>query len=253
MPFNGPINISEQDIRTVLNPTQPSGATGLTPSTRYGQVGTTWDGASYTYAQANGTTALIAGNTCQAAAVVANHVGRTNATAEAIGSTTVVVPLGATAATLGQYAEGYLTVVSGTGIGYNYRILTNTAATSSGSTTVTLYDPILVALDTTSVLDLVPHPNSAALITPTSSPKNVIGVSTTAVPVSNYFWAQTVGPCSVIQNGTIAANTGIVPGATTAGTVDTEAASTIIQRLGYTTRAGTSTQAQLVELTIGNQ
>lgn len=252
MSFNGPVNISEQDIRTVQPQTQVSGATGYIPSLKYGQTAPTYDGRGYTYCL-NSTVALVAGFTCQAAAVVANHVGRTITVVQAIGSKTVVVPLGATAATLGQYTQGYLTVVSGTGLGYNYRILSNTAAALSTSTTVTLVDPILVALDATSVVDLVPHPNSATIVTPTSTPKNVIGVSDIAVPASNYFWAQNVGVSAVIQNGTIAANTGVIPGATTAGTVDTEATTTITQRLGYTTRAGTTTQSQLVNLTIGNQ
>jgi len=158
MAFNQPLNISEQDIRTTQARTQPSGATNYDPSIKFGDVGSTYDGRFYAYAFNSSAVALNAGYTVQAAAIVANHVGRTLTVAAALGATTVSVPLGATAATLGQYKQGYLTVVSGTGIGYNYRILTNTAAALSTSTTVTLVDPLLAALDTTSVVDLTPNP-----------------------------------------------------------------------------------------------
>lgn len=254
MPFNQPLNISEQDLRTVQAQTQPSGATGYTPSIKYGQTGATSDGRVYTYAL-NSSVALTAGLTVQAAATVANHVARTLTVVQAIGSTTVVVPLGATAATLGQYTQGYLDVVSGTGSGYKYRVVTNTAAALSTSTTVTLEDPLLVALDTTSVVDLVPHPNSATIVTPTSSPKNVIGISDIAVPAANYFWSQYQGIAAVFtdSNSGIAANTGVIPSTTVAGQLLVEATGTITQRLGYTTRATTTSQAQSVVLTITNQ
>jgi hypothetical protein len=253
MAFNGPVNISEQDIRTTQAATQPSGA-AWSPSLKFGQIGGINDGRVYTYSL-NSTVALTAGLTVQAAAIVANHVARTLSVAQAIGSTTVVVPLGNTAATLGQYSGGWLTVVSGTGSGYNYRVKTNTAASGNGTTTVTLVDPILVATDSTSIVDLVPHSNSATIVTPTSTPKNVIGVSDIAVPASNYFWAQTQGVAAVFTDsgGGIAANTGIIPSTTVAGQVIVEAASTITQRLGYTTRATTTSQAQLVNLSITNQ
>ena len=254
MAFNGPINISEQDIRTQQAATQPSGA-AWSPSLRFGQVGTTWDGKVYTYCLA-GATNLTAGYTVQETAVVANHQNRTNATVEAIGSYTVVVPLGNTAATLGQYAQGYLTVVSATGIGFNYRVKTNTAALGNGSTTVTLYDPLLVALDTTSVVSLTPSPQSLAIVTPTSTPLNVIGVNDINVTAGYYFWAQIQGTCSVFtdSNAGIAANTGIIPSATVAGAVVVESSSTITQRLGYVTgKATTASQAQLVVLNIVNK
>lgn len=254
MSFNQPLGISEQDIRTVQPQTQVSGATGYAPSIKYGQHGDISDGRVYTYCL-NSSVALVAGFTVQAAAVVANHVARTISVVQAIGSTTVVVPLGATAATLGQYSQGWLTVVSGTGKGYNYRIKTNTAAALSTSTTVTLIDPILVALDATSVVDLVPHSNSATIVTPTSTPTNVIGVSDIAVPAANYFWAQTSGVAAVFTDsgGGIAANTGVIPSTTVAGQIIVEGTGTITQRLGYTTRATTTSQAQLVNLSITNQ
>lgn len=252
MAFNQPLGISSQDIYTVQPVTQPSG-NSFVSDIKPGQIGETWDGRKFVFAQ-NGAVQLGAGllTMTTGSAVVSNHLGRTLSTAQAVGSTTVAVPLGATAATLNQYSYGYLVVVSGTGKGQLVRIKGNTAAASSGTTTVTLFDPLFVALDTTSVVSLYVHPASSVVVSTTSSQFQIIGSTLLTVPISNYFWAQVQGIASVQNNGGIAANTGVVPSATTAGNVDAEVASTITQRVGFGAygTASTTTQYQPIVLSI---
>lgn len=233
MSFNQVLQISEQDLRTVQALTQPSGAS-FTPSIKYGQLGGTSDGRQYVFGLNNATNAALPGNLQTAIPLTTGHFTRTNATVEPIGSTTVVVPLASNAATVNQYAQGYLTVVSGTGAGINYRIKSNTAATSSGSTTVSLLDPLVVALDTTSVLSLYPNPWSLFIISSTTvAVNNIVGVPNVNIPASNYGWLQVDGYCSVLSDGAITKNAQAVVSGNTAGAATIYTTSLVSAPIGY--------------------
>jgi hypothetical protein len=78
----------------------------------------------------------------------------------------------------------------------------------------------------------------------------VNGVTNVSLPAATYGWFQTRGPAAVLGNGTIAKGSGVVQGATTAGSVDIEAATTITQRVGFAAQTGTSTKYNTVYLTI---
>lgn len=251
MAFNQVLQISEQDLRTVQPQTQVSGAT-FTPSIKYGQPGATADGRGYIFGLNNITNGAIAGNLQTAPATVANHVGRTLTTAQAIGSTTVLVPVGATAVTQSQYAQGYLSVISSTGIGTYYKILDNTSAVSSGTTTVTLQDPLSVALTTSSVVSLYPHPeNLFAITTTTVANNNYLGVPNVAIPASNYGWLQTNGYCAVLADSSPPTkNTQGVGSAATAGSVTIQGSTAVTQTIGYAPETMVSAQTQLFVLQI---
>lgn len=251
MAFNQPLNISDQDIYTVQPQTQPSGLAYTSPI-EFGQIGSTSDGRQFQFGVNSSAGTLAAGLTATAAQPVANHLKRTNATAEAIGSTTVVVPLGATAATQNQYLQGYLAVVAGTGAGQLLRVKSNPAANASASLTVTLRDPLLVALDTTSILSLYPAPMNGVAENTTAPVYPVVGVPVLSVPASNYFWAQIVGWASVGTDsaGGIAQATTVAPSTAVAGAVAAATSSTITQKLGYAPFATTTSQYQPIVLTL---
>lgn len=160
------------------------------------------DGRKFRYAK-NGSTELACGITTSMIGVEANHINRPVAAAVAIGDTEVQVTVGATVVTADAYKDGYFQVNDGTGEGHQYLIDTNTACDSSGTTTVTLKDPIRVALvaSSTSEVSLIPNPWLGTVIqaTPATGPA---GVTITVVPISYYYWSQTGGVGCVLSKGT---------------------------------------------------
>lgn len=255
MAYNAQLQVSEQDIRTVQPLVQPSGAS-FAPSIKLGQIGATSDGRQYVYGFNNSTNAAVAGNIQTAPAIVANHITRTlpsTPATVAIGSYTVAVTVGATLVTQSQYAQGYLVITTATAPGgVLYKIKDNTAAASSGTTTVTLTEPILVALTGgTTVVSLYPAPlNGFAISSSTIANNNLVGVPNVAVPTSNYAWLQTNGYCAtLIDSTTVTKNANLVGGAS-AGSVGLQLAASVTQSVGYAPEALTSSVAQPVVLQI---
>lgn len=253
--YQAQLQISEQDIRTVQPQTQPSGVS-FTPSIKFGQLGGAYDSKQYAFCLSNASNALVAGNIQTALASTANHAGRTQTAAQAAiavaGTTTVQVTVGATLVSLNQYLQGYLNVIAGTGIGQQLRIKGNTAAVSSGTTTISLVDPILVSLDSTSIVTLLPNPwNLTAVSSTTVANNNIIGVPNVAVPVSNYYWAQVDGYCATLADASPPTkNTNAVVSSTTAGSVTIQGSSAVTQVLGYAPETMVSAQTQNLFLQI---
>lgn len=183
-----------------------------------GEVIRTSDGRTFRYAKA-GAVDLVAGKLNQAAAEITNHQDLTPSAA-AIGATQVTVTLGATAATANYYAGGYLIVTTSAGVGNIYLIKSHPAASSSGSLTITLDEPIAVALTTSSRIDLVPNPLSAVVVNPTSATSAPVGVNNIAVTAGYYFWLQTGGVTSVLAKGALVVGTQVFASDTTAGAVE---------------------------------
>ena len=135
------------ELITPLSP-QDIFAESSTQGLPLGSRGETKDGRQFRYALVGGT-ALVAGNLLQSPAQVANHLSLAVASAAAIGAAEVTVTLGGTAATANQYREGYLVTSSTPGHGYSYKIKSHPAqSTTTGNVTLTLEDPLLVALTT---------------------------------------------------------------------------------------------------------
>jgi len=116
------------------------------------------------------------------------------------------------AVAVNEYADGILSVEGGAGYGTNYRIKSNTIAAAPGDQfVVTLFDPIVLGLTAvTEVITLFHSPwrnvhciaeEIAAGVVANLSLTSVIGIPNRFVPVSNYFWGQTWGPCMVIPAG----------------------------------------------------
>lgn len=220
------------------------------PSHKIGERIETADGRMFRYCYA-GATALVPGKVYDAPTQVSNHTNIAVAAAAAIGATSVTVTLGATAATLNQYAGGYLVVNDVTGEGYTYAIKSNPAADASASLVLTLEadDPIRVALTTSSEVSLVPNPYNGLVIHATTEVAIPVGIAVTAITANYYGWVQTHGVVSALHNDNTAIGQSVVASdTTTAGGV--EVGDGILPVIGYAIATGVATEYNPIFLTI---
>jgi len=231
-----------------------------------GALGTTGDNRLFRYAQV-GSSQVAAGMCVNSPAAYISTTTTVTVTAAVSASPTsmsVTVALGATAITYNQYAEGFFSVVSGTGAGAAYKIKGNTVGLSNGTATFYLAEPIAIALDTTSKvgLQVCPWGGCTIGVGAGSSADNsrVAGVTVVTVPANYYCWIQTNGFCVVTSDqqatvyaglGLVLSNTGTpVPGCvqTANGTADADK-----QGIGYAYANVATTGTKLVPayLTIG--
>jgi len=178
----------------------------------------TGDGREFRYVKM-GAVAGVPGKLYQAPAEVTNHQDLTPVAA-AIGDTTVTVALGATAATANQYAGGLLVVTVTPGQGYAYKIKSHPAAALSTNLVVTLAEPIVVALTTSSRCDLVSNPFNNVIVNPTTATSAPVGVCVTAITAAQYGWLQTKGECALLADGAVTVGTALVASNAVAGAVE---------------------------------
>jgi hypothetical protein len=240
MAFTGPIQLSNQDVyRTSTNKLMTLGTQGATR-----------DGRLFRYGLAGAVT-LAPGKINQIPAVVANHQNVTVQTAASVYDQTLAVTLGATATTAGQYDDGYVVGYDVSGFGQTLRIAGTPVVASSGVAVFNLGDPVAQAMTTSAKVNLEQNMWSAALVYATGATTLLCnGVANVSIPATTYGWFQTRGTAAVLGNGTIAAGSGVIPGQTTAGSVDIELAATVTQRVGFQQQAGASTKYNTVYLTI---
>lgn len=212
---SGPVTIVGQDIYT----------TSTIQNHVLGDRAMTNDGRAFRYVKA-GAVALVPGNVIQGPAVVANHVNLTPTAVSAVGATTVTVTLGATAATLDQYANGYLVVEIGTtGAGQTLKIKGHPAANASATLLITLEDPFYVATSGTITMDLIANQYNGVVVTPATATANIVGVAMTPIPVAGFGWIATRGLTAVLNGAGIpAAGTNVGAGTTAAAIVVDSAA-----------------------------
>ena len=168
-----------------------------------GSKAVTADGRRFRYIKCDATTALVPGKLYQAVPEVTNHQDLAPAIT-AIGATSVTVTLGGTAASANQYTNGYLVPVSTPGQGYQYKIKSHPAQTStSGDLVVTLYpeDALQVAFTASTDVDLVRNPFDGIIINPTTTTGVVVGAAVYIVAAGEYGWIQTGGPASLLDDG----------------------------------------------------
>lgn len=204
----------------------------------------------------NGTGAALApGKLVSPCNPVANHSDCAVASAAAIGATSVTITLGATAATKNQYAGGDLLIRDDAGEANLYEIESHEAADASASLVVYLKAAagIRTALTTSTTVSLRYNKFQAVQVSPADAADSVIGVVVKAdsITVSTasatyYGWAQTRGPCMVLNNGGTTVGELAVPGAV-AGSVKTGAAATD-KVVGEVMESGTDTEYSLVDL-----
>jgi len=210
-------------------------------------------------------TALVAGDIVTSI-TAANTIYGLALAAAAIGDTSVTLSGPATIST-NMFAEGFFTVVSGSGAGNTYKIKSNAAG--SGTTVAKLYEPLVTTFNTTNTLakgrDSIYNGVQTASTATASMAAGTIGVAPIAVTASYYFWAQTYGPAGAkvvagvgdaatevhLARSTVTDNTLMIAAlvsstSTSVGTIDSELVATYIMA-GRTTVGGTY---ELVKLTL---
>lgn len=122
-----------------------------------------------------------------------------------------------------EHAGGYLSIVSGTGAGYTYRIKGNgaTGDVVTGDVVIELYDPIKVALDATSDVHILGSKYSQCIkATGAAGEDNLaVGVTMGSIAANGYGWLCVKGICAPLVDGTIAAGEAITLSDGVAGAV----------------------------------
>ena len=173
-------------------------------------------GRVFRYCKA-GAVALVPGKLQQSSAETTAHQDLACAAA-AIGATTITTTSTVTV-TANEYAGGFVMVTVTPGQGYQYRIKSHPAATAA-AVTLTLEDPIQVALTTSSRVDLVRNPYSAVIVNPTTLTSTPIGVAVYPIAASEFGWIQTGGIANVLADGANAVGAAVVASNGVAGAVE---------------------------------
>lgn len=216
-----------------------------------GTIVETKNGRAYRWCKA-GASDLVAGNTIQSSAIIANHLANTPPVV-ALGATSFSYTPGATAGAANLYAEGYLQVDTTPGNGYTYGIAGHPAITSAVAFTLTLNadDPIQIALTASSRVGLVANPYQNVIQFPaTTATGTLVGVATYIITAAQNGWLHVWGPCSVLQSDTTAVGLMVgAPGGTAGAAVAFAAATTT--KLGPMMQTAVSTKNNFVFVRIG--
>ena len=131
-------------------------------------------------------------------------IGVTAATTAQAGDRVITFFNTAIAATVNQFAEGYIYQQSGTVANrIMYRVKSNASTAADANMAVTLYDPLLKSMNVTDLWQIKENPYS--LVTQqTNATAATAGVLICPATTNDYVWIQTWGPCAV--KATTAAN-----------------------------------------------
>lgn len=231
-----------------------------------GAIGFDYYGNKYHYV-ANTSTLLVAGNLIQSVVQPSNFVDLAVQAAAPLRTTgnapgpnyTVALTLGGTAVTSNQFAGGRFIVSVTPGLGTQYTIKNHDVQTNtSGTCNFTFYEPLAVALTTSSKASVVPNPYNGVVQSPTSPTGFSVGIAIFAIPantttpsVTNYGWVGCTGVFGALNDnvgGTSVGNT-IAPSTTTAGCITKGV--TLKDNLGYYLTAPTSGEVEPQWFNIG--
>jgi hypothetical protein len=220
-------------------------------SVKIGTVGFDRFGRKYRYVKA-GASALVVGNVIQSSAQNTAHQNLA-VTATAVGSKTVAVTAGASAAAANLYKDGFLYVTTTPGLGYCYIVKSHPAFAGSDEQTVTLCDdtPIQVALTTSSKVSFTRNPCDGVIQSPvTTLTSAVVGVAVYPIAASEYGWIGYNGVFPTLIAGTPAVGAAVVVPATAAGAVVVDGAAAATYVIGTMLETGVDGRVQAVRWTL---
>mgnify|MGYP001586057492 CR=1 FL=1 len=198
----------------------------------------------------NAAVTLAAGKLIQGAAPLANHLNRAVAAAVVAGALKVSVAMGATAAALNYYSEGWLHCNDVSPEGNSYKVKSHLAIAGSDTVWFNLYDPVIVTMSVSSEVTLTKNLYDSVIIAPnaalTAAP---VGVPIIAITASYYFWAQTWGTCAVLTQGTVVIGQKVGLGGTADGAIGPITAATTVC-VGTVMQVNVSTEYSLINLTL---
>lgn len=188
------------------------------PSHELGELMVTPDGRRFRYVKVGSAAALVLGDLLQGPAEATGNQSRIVAAA-AVGDLTITTTDTVTV-TANEYAGGYVVVTgeASTGRGQILRIKSHPAATAA-VVTLTLEDPVTVALTATSQVDLVKNPFNGVIQMPGTRSGTPVGVAINEITASQYGWIQVGGPACVLVNGGVTVGSAVVA-ADNAGAVE---------------------------------
>jgi len=215
-----------------------------------GAYAETPDGRGFRYGKV-GAVATLPGRVYQSPALDATNQtlsGGHSVAAAAIGATTVTLTNSITLAA-NLVAGGYMSVVVAPGIGYTYRIASNTGVSAAAGMVITLEDPLVVALTTSSKIIICKHPYDGIVIDPGTPTGVIVGIPTAIYPIGSFCWVQVSGPCAALFTGTGAASkaVGSLTGGTSGSLAPAIAATNIA---GYHMATGITAEYSMVYLDI---
>ena len=235
--------------------------TGTVKNHKTGTRGHFPDGRVFYYCENTTAAALTVGELLVTALGVVNHQNTTaNASTDmGLASFKPIVTVGATAVTVNQYDEGWLSIQTDAGAGRTYKIL-HTPAVASGATGVfTLYDPIQVASDGTTAMTLTRNMWRDPQQSNTTVAENLVGIPQVTIAAGDtttqYGWVQTWGPATGLADEAVTALAGqaIVAGTGVAGRVEEDDTATTVsqeQIVGYNLQPLIDGDHSLIFLTI---
>lgn len=233
------ISVAPQDIFT----------SSSTQATDLGALASTGDGRHFRYVLAGGTS-LVPGKLQQSPAqdtTNLNPSGGIAVTAAAVGATQVTLTASLTL-TANQLAGGFMTVSVTPGQGYSYKVKGNTAVSAAANCVVTLEDPILVALTTSSRVEFCLNPHNGVIVAPTTATGSPVGVAIYPITNAQYGWIQTHGVVGCLTDAGTTVGLGLKQSTNTAGAVMTAAATG--STVGYAINTCVTTEYNNVFLTI---
>jgi len=197
----------------------------------------------------NGATALVEGNLIQSSARDTQFTEMAVPAAVAIGARTILLTNGTTTTTKDQFAGGTITITTSTGIGQVFTVTANDIATSGAVLTVTIAEPVRVALATTSKVTLHMNDHRSVVVSPTTRTGKTVGVAIFRIAASEYGWIQSGGSASALSDSSVAAlGEGISPSTTTAGAVTKQV--TLVENIGTASILGVSAKVSPIWLMI---
>ncbi len=233
------ISVAPQDIFT----------SSATQGTDLGAMASTGDGRYFRYVLAGATT-LVPGKLQAGPAQDTtnyNPSGGLAVAAASIGATQVTLT-GTLTITANALAGSYMSVAVTPGQGYTYKVKSNTAVAAAANCVVTLEDPILVALTTSSKVVFGLNPYNGVIVNPATASGTPIGVAVYPVVNAQYGWLQTYGPSSLLNDGGTAVGLGLAPSAAVAGAAKTMAAT--LSLIGYAMTVQVTTEYDMAYLVI---
>ena len=222
-----------------------------TPSQQLGASGFDSIGRKYKYSKI-GAANIAAGHLLQTSARDTNFTDLVVYSASAIGAFTVTATLGGTAVTADMFKDGILAVTAGTGLGYTLAIKSHTVqAGTTGNVTFTLYEPLKIAIDTTTRVTPMKNPYDGVVDSPTTATGITMGVGMFVATAKYYTWIGVQGYFAVLASTTVQA----IGGGVQAKNSSTAGAANILAAAGYQIGGapilGVDTEYQIVFLNCG--
>lgn len=162
------------------------------------------DGREFEYVRSDNSTAIGRNKLATYDPMVAAWDKITLTTAQPVGSTQIIVPLGATTLLANELNGGWISIDNGTG--ELYRIIGHAASSGSADCTFVIDRPIVTALTTSSVVSFNFGPCavkiSAGVTANAEAVEVAAGVPLVDIPAGNttpqYFWVQKTGRAAVL-------------------------------------------------------